>query len=107
MPVNVTEQEARDAVEAAREAEWKLPSFGKELFLGNEWHIRNDEELRIVPKDLWEQVRERRTQMHRTWAGGNGKRGFSGEQGSRQADFPTHLLAGSMLSGPAPRRSRR
>ncbi|HUO69619.1 MAG TPA: acyl-CoA dehydrogenase family protein [Solirubrobacteraceae bacterium] len=35
MPVNVTEREAREVVEAAREAEWKLPSFGKELFLGN------------------------------------------------------------------------
>jgi alkylation response protein AidB-like acyl-CoA dehydrogenase len=35
MPANVTEQQARDVVEAARETEWKLPSFGKELFLGN------------------------------------------------------------------------
>src|ERR1700759_5638437 len=35
MAVNVTEQEARQVVEAARETEWKLPSFGKELFLGN------------------------------------------------------------------------
>jgi hypothetical protein len=39
--------------------------------------------------------------MHRTWPGGNGKRGFSKEQGSRQAQFssPTHLLAGAMVSG--------
>ena len=35
MAVTVTEREAREVVEAAREAEWKLPSFGKELFLGN------------------------------------------------------------------------
>ena len=35
MAVNATEREAREVVEAAREAEWKLPSFGKELFLGN------------------------------------------------------------------------
>src|ERR1700748_1553415 len=35
MAVNVTEREAREVVEAARENEWKLPSFGKELFLGN------------------------------------------------------------------------
>ena len=35
MAVNVTEREAREVVEAARETEWKLPSFGKELFLGN------------------------------------------------------------------------
>ena len=36
---NVSEKQARDVVEAAREAEWKLPSFGKELFLG---HFRLD-----------------------------------------------------------------
>ena len=38
---------------------------------------------------LWETVRQRRTEMHRTWPGG--KRGFSKEQGSRQKHFPTHL----------------
>jgi len=32
---HVSEQEARQVAEAARETEWKLPSFGKELFLGN------------------------------------------------------------------------
>src|SRR3712207_4232004 len=31
----VSEKEARQVAEEAREAEWKLPSFGKELFLGN------------------------------------------------------------------------
>jgi hypothetical protein len=30
----VTSQEARKVAEAARETEWQLPSFGKELFLG-------------------------------------------------------------------------
>src|ERR1700694_2217607 len=35
MASNVTEKQARDVVEAAREADWKLPSFGKELFLGD------------------------------------------------------------------------
>jgi hypothetical protein len=33
--VNVSEREARQVAEAARETEWRLPSFGKELFLGN------------------------------------------------------------------------
>lgn len=37
--------------------------------------------------------------MHRTWPGETGKRGFSTKQGSRQAHFPTHLLAGSMVCG--------
>jgi alkylation response protein AidB-like acyl-CoA dehydrogenase len=32
---DVTEREARQVAEEAREQEWKLPSFGKELFLGN------------------------------------------------------------------------
>jgi alkylation response protein AidB-like acyl-CoA dehydrogenase len=31
----VSEKQARKVAEAARESEWKLPSFGKELFLGN------------------------------------------------------------------------
>ncbi|HYF24656.1 MAG TPA: acyl-CoA dehydrogenase family protein [Baekduia sp.] len=34
MATQVSEREARQVAEAAREAEWKLPSFGKELFLG-------------------------------------------------------------------------
>ncbi len=35
MATNVTEKEARQVAEAARESEWKLPSFGKGLFLGD------------------------------------------------------------------------
>jgi alkylation response protein AidB-like acyl-CoA dehydrogenase len=35
MSTEVTERQAREVAEAARETEWKLPSFGKELFLGN------------------------------------------------------------------------
>src|SRR3954467_10210961 len=31
---DVSEREARQVAEAAREQDWKLPSFGKELFLG-------------------------------------------------------------------------
>ncbi|MDX6685674.1 MAG: hypothetical protein QOF86_1802 [Baekduia sp.] len=34
MATDVTEREARQVAEAAREGEWKLPSFGKDLFLG-------------------------------------------------------------------------
>jgi site-specific DNA recombinase len=63
------------------------------------WIVREDEELRIVPAHLWETVRERRNEMYRIWPGGNGKRGFSGDQGSRQKHFPTHLLAGGMICG--------
>ncbi|UJA21169.1 acyl-CoA dehydrogenase [Thermoleophilia bacterium SCSIO 60948] len=35
MAVNVSEKEAREVAEEARETEWKLPSFGKEMYLGN------------------------------------------------------------------------
>jgi alkylation response protein AidB-like acyl-CoA dehydrogenase len=35
MATGVSEKEARQVAEDAREREWKLPSFGKELFLGN------------------------------------------------------------------------
>jgi alkylation response protein AidB-like acyl-CoA dehydrogenase len=35
MASNVSEREAREVAEAARETDWNLPSFGKELFLGN------------------------------------------------------------------------
>jgi hypothetical protein len=35
MATGVTERESRQVAEEAREREWRLPSFGKELFLGN------------------------------------------------------------------------
>jgi alkylation response protein AidB-like acyl-CoA dehydrogenase len=35
MATDVTEREARQVAEDAREGEWRLPSFGKELFLGH------------------------------------------------------------------------
>lgn len=31
----VSEKEARQVAEEAREADWKLPSLGKELFMGD------------------------------------------------------------------------
>src|SRR3982751_3339803 len=33
-PATVSEKQARQVAEAARESEWRKPSFGKELFLG-------------------------------------------------------------------------
>src|SRR3954449_4072998 len=35
MDSNVTERDAREVAEAARETDWTLPSFGRELFLGS------------------------------------------------------------------------
>ena len=71
----------------------------------SEWIVREDEDLRIIPAELWNTVRERRKQMHRTWPGGKGKRGFSGDQGSRQKHFPTHLLAAAWSAVGAAARS--
>jgi site-specific DNA recombinase len=73
----------------------------------SEWVVHEDEQLRIVPKPLCEAVRQRRKEMHRTWPGGDGNRGFSKGQGSRQAHFPPHLLAGSMVCGSCGARSPR
>ena len=35
MATEVSERQSREVAEAAREAGWELPSFGRELFLGN------------------------------------------------------------------------
>ncbi len=35
MATQVSEKQSREVAEAARESEWKLPSFGKQLFLGD------------------------------------------------------------------------
>jgi alkylation response protein AidB-like acyl-CoA dehydrogenase len=45
-PPTVTERDARQVAEAARETEWRKPSFGKELFLGR---------LRLSLIDPWPQ----------------------------------------------------
>ncbi len=65
----------------------------------SEWVVQEDESLRIVPQDLWEQVRTRRQEVRRSWPGGKGRRGFSRDQGRREQHFPTHLLSGTMACG--------
>ncbi len=65
----------------------------------SEWVIHEDESLRIVLSEQWDEVRERREKVRKSWPGGKGKRGFSKEQGSRQKHFPTHLLSGAMVCG--------
>ena len=34
MAAEITERDSRQVAEEAREADWRLPSFGKDLFLG-------------------------------------------------------------------------
>src|SRR5687768_11721809 len=50
----VTERDARKVAEAARETEWRAPSFGKELFLGR---FRLDLVHPLPPADPVEQER--------------------------------------------------
>ena len=65
----------------------------------SEWIILEDDNLRIVPQELWERVRERRKQVRKAWPGGKGRRGFSRDQKGQQRHFPTHLLSGAMECG--------
>ena len=64
-----------------------------------EWITVVDESLRIVPKELWETVRKRRTEVSKSWPGGKGKRGFSEKQKSCESQFPSHLFSGTMTCG--------
>jgi len=65
----------------------------------SEWVVREDESLRIVPQDRWEEVRAQREKVRCTWPGGKGKRGFSENRGGAEKHFPTHLLSGAMVCG--------
>jgi site-specific DNA recombinase len=62
----------------------------------SEWLIHEDEALRIVPDDLWKKAQERKAATRNTWPGGKGKPGFSGQKGSKERLYPTHLLSGAM-----------
>jgi alkylation response protein AidB-like acyl-CoA dehydrogenase len=61
---HVSEAQAREVAEQARESEWALPSFGKQLFLGDfqlgliHPHPRQDEESRRRGEEFCERLRE-------------------------------------------------
>jgi DNA invertase Pin-like site-specific DNA recombinase len=63
----------------------------------SEWIVHQDETLRIVPQQLWDQVQERIKEISKTWPGGQGKRGFCEQNGGRIQYYPTHLLSGLMV----------
>jgi alkylation response protein AidB-like acyl-CoA dehydrogenase len=60
----VSEAQAREVAEQARESEWALPSFGKQLFLGDfqlgliHPHPRQDEESRRRGEEFCQRLRE-------------------------------------------------
>ncbi len=64
-----------------------------------DWVVNVDEGLRIVPQELWEAVQARIAAVQGTWPGGQGKRGFETQKGSRVRLYPRELLSGSMICG--------
>ena len=62
----------------------------------SEWVVKNDESLRIVPQDLWDEVQARRNERKKSWPGGKGKRGFESKRGNVEKHFPKDLFSGAM-----------
>jgi len=65
----------------------------------SEWHVVEDEDLRIVPADVWDRVAARWKEIDRTWPTRRGLKGFEGQQRSYVSTHPTHLLSGSLRCG--------
>ena len=65
----------------------------------SEWHITEDDNLRIIPQDLWDKTQKRLEQTRKIWPGGKGKTGFAGQKASRVIQYPRELLSGSMVCG--------
>ncbi len=86
-PTEIDEKQARQVAEAARESEWRKPSFGKELFLGR---------LRLDLIDPWPQPDPERTAKGeeflgklRAWLSE-----VDGAQIERDARIPDEVLRG-------------
>ena len=61
----------------------------------SKWIVREDEGLRIVPQQLWEQVAGVRSQARRVWPGRNGRKSRKCASGAQQnSPYATHLLSG-------------
>ena len=65
----------------------------------SEWIVRQEEELRIIPQDLWQKTEDRWKEIEGTWPTGKQKRGFNIQQRSYVATHPPHLLAGIIRCG--------
>jgi Recombinase len=64
-----------------------------------EWHVVEDDGLRIVSQDVWNRGVARWKQIERTWPRRPGKRGFEGRQRSYVETHPPHLLSGGLRCG--------
>jgi site-specific DNA recombinase len=65
----------------------------------DEWLLRQDEALRLIPQELWDRVQQRRTEIDGTWPTRRHQRGFEGQQRSYVATHPPHLLSGILRCG--------
>lgn len=63
----------------------------------SEWIVFEREDLRIVPQELWDRVRERARQVRKNYESEPGQRGFTKKQKGSAKDYPKSLLAGSMV----------
>ena len=54
---DVSERQARQVAEEAREAQWRQPSFGKELFLGRLRLDLDPSASPAAPRTLWSAVK--------------------------------------------------
>ncbi len=87
-PTGVSEKQARQVAEAARETEWRKPSFGKQLFLGR---------LRLALIDPWPQPDPERAARAAPYLAALER--FSqdvidGERIEREASIPDEVISG-------------
>ena len=87
-PTQVSERQARQVAEAARETEWRKPSFGKELFLGR---------FRLGLIEPWPQPSEESTAKGKVFLDALAeftRTKIDGEQIERDAFIPDEVLTG-------------
>src|SRR5262249_6758725 len=62
----------------------------------SEWHVIENEDLRIVPQELWERVAARWKEVDRAWPRRRTEKTAGGKQRSYVEANPPHLLSGSL-----------
>ena len=65
----------------------------------DEWHVAQDESLRIVSQELWEHTQQRWIEIDGTWPGRCRERGFEKQQRSYVETHPRQLLSGMLRCG--------
>jgi site-specific DNA recombinase len=65
----------------------------------SEWHVTENEELRIVPQELWERVAARWKEVDRAWPLRRTPKTADGRQRSYVEANPPHLLSGALHCG--------